>query len=117
MNNLGAGDLETAIQHLKAGDILKVDLIKVLLDYESEDDIIAAGADLDKHSAYGAVEATPGFIGHLLTYDLRYIKNTFGTAAVFPVIYHAMRKRQVWTYDIEFDHGTYCLKDVQAQLI
>lgn len=58
--NFGVNDVDDALHVLKKGDVMKMDCMRVLMDYESEADILKAGKSIDKHLQYGLYSADFG---------------------------------------------------------
>ena len=52
--NYNNGSIDDSTSAIKKGDVIKTDIIKVLLDYESEADIEVANADKEKHLLYAS---------------------------------------------------------------
>ena len=91
--------------------------MKTLLDFECEEDIVTANADVNSHLFYGVVGVTFGMLANMVTRATPFWKALIGQNAYFYEIYKDMYKSMRWRFDVEFEGGQKTLADQDIQLM
>lgn len=104
--NFGNNTVDDALLQIKKGHVIKADVIKVLVDYESEEAIMEAGADATKHIMYSMVSVDLGLVGQLIRHSTRTLKTIFGGIVyVFMAFYKVLIPGVTWNFKVIMEDG------------
>lgn len=82
-----------------------MDVVKVLLDFESEEALAAADADRDRHLFYCCLGAAYGLMASMVSKTTALQKYLLGPLAYFLNVYRDIANKARWTFDVEVDGG------------
>ena len=102
---------EHALGALSKGHVIKIDVIKTLIDYESEADIRKAGAKVNKHLLYSLEGSAYGLISEAIGETSNLMKQLIGSFAYFLNIFKGIIRGRRWRFDIDLDDGKTLIKN------
>ena len=114
LRNFEVTDYRKSLQFIKVGNVIKIDVMRLLIDCESEEEA-AASEDIDKHLMYSQLCVNFCF-PPLVTYSTpRWLKSILGGEAYTIQIVREIRKGRLWNMSIDFDDGKLQMnnKDIQ----
>ena len=109
--SLELNDFETGLNALVKGQIIKVDLFKILLDHENENTITGNKIDFMRYCIINSSLLLVGSSARKAVPLKPYVgKKTYTIIAIFEIL-----RMFVGKYDIDIDNGQQILKDVETQ--
>lgn len=115
--NFSITSVERALAAIKKGHVVKADSIKVLIDYESEEAVRAAGADIHKHVCYAELVVSIGFMNQAAKMTTPLMKQILGPFAYFLSVYRLIQNPILTKLDIDIDNGRKVYKDYEGSII
>ena len=97
--------VEDSFTALKKGHAIKTDVLRVLLDHETVQEVPAD--KLETHCFYALGGAMTGFGCRMVDETSQFMKNTLGQFAYFITIYRLILEGQTFVYDLELDGREY----------
>lgn len=85
--NFLIGSVEEALNAIKKGHVVKNDVVRVLIDYDSEQQMAEDQADSDKHLTHACAVASFGFLTQVFVDTPPFMKKVFGQLAYFITMY------------------------------
>lgn len=113
--NFGVNDTEAALRCAKSGEVMKMDVLRCLLDYESVEDLKQAKADIHNYLHYVIYSVDFGQNGELVRRSTRLLKSLFGGSIYIFFFFCVILEGMVWKFDIELDNGKKVFKNVDIQ--
>lgn len=104
--------LAESLNYIKKGDLVKVDVLRVLMDYPKEEDI---KGDVNKHLRYSIINSNLCLTANCAKNAGKW-KSVFGQEAYSIQTVIELIKRRQEKFDIEYDDGTsiHSIKDVES---
>ena len=112
--------METGLKYLLKGNIIKMDILKALLDHESEDEVISKaestkGFDRNDFLRYSIINTSLLLVGLTAKNAKDWGKQYIGSTAYTVSCIVELIKRERGIFDIEIDDGLEYIKDLDTQ--
>ena len=101
----GVMSVQDAIKALKKAHVVKIDYMKIFLDFENENEIQKAGADPLKHIFNVPIDVQIGLAADIVQNTSARMKQIFGPLAYFMTAYGLIRQSKMTKVDINLDNG------------
>lgn len=95
--------IESSLEAMKKGHVLKVDVMRTLLDHDTVESV--PKEKRNSHLFYCLTGVGVGLTTDLLVNTKPWMKKLFGTFALFLMMYKEIQSQKEVTYDLQFDDG------------
>ena len=112
-------NVDQGLEYIKRGHVIKVDIVKIILDYHSEEELLAAAKNdptinIHDHMRYSAINCSLALSANCAR-NAKWMKSTLGKHAyTIQTVIELIKGRNEF-YDLEINDGSITYKDLNAK--